>query len=136
MNFLDFVFGSFPPDEPLLPYSYGAYVLRWKTICTRLGVPHSSAEGVTPGSLRGSGATWLYQVTENVPLVAWRGRWRRIQNLEYYLQEVAGQQFLLTLSDIARDRIALLNLHAEDLLHSYLRAAVPVVDYRRSAPVG
>ena len=75
-------------------------------------------------------------MTENVPLVAWRGRWRRIQNLEYYLQEVAGQQFLNTLSDDARDRIAFLNSLADDLLHSYLRAAVPVVDYSRSASVG
>ena len=46
----------------------------------RLGVPHTLAQnGATPGVLRGSGATFLYLETEDINLVAWRGRWSKVK---------------------------------------------------------
>ena len=43
--------------------------------------------GVTPGSLRGSGATHLYLAAEDVQKVQWRGRWSRLKTVEFYLEE-------------------------------------------------
>ena len=61
----------------------------------------NSDRGATPGVLRGSGATFLYTLTENVQWIAWRGRWARTRTLEFYLQEVAAQLLLHQLSPIS-----------------------------------
>ena len=63
-----------------------------------------------PGVLRGSGATFFYIATENIPLLAWRGRWARVRTLEHYLQEVAAQVMLSEVSATCRARIK--RLHA------------------------
>ncbi|OLP99347.1 hypothetical protein AK812_SmicGene18107 [Symbiodinium microadriaticum] len=60
--------------------------------------------GATPGVLRGSGATFLYAETEDLALVAWRGRWSKIKTIEFYLQEVAAQLLLQQLGPTARER--------------------------------
>ena len=62
--------------------------------CSVLASLAKHFRGATPGVLRGSGATYFYQQTEHVPLLAWRGRWARQKTLEYYLQEVAAQMLL------------------------------------------
>ena len=73
---------------------------------SQLGVPsHFAASGPTPGSLRGSGATEFYFQTEDVPRIAWRGRWRKAETLEHYLQEVAAQLLLTDLPPAARQTI-------------------------------
>lgn len=55
-----------------------------------LGVPcRQKDQGATPRVLRGSGATFYYIATEDLTSVAWRGRWSRLEILEYYLQEVS-----------------------------------------------
>ena len=72
----------------------------------RLGVLHTLAsKGATPGVLRGSGATFMYLETEDLPLIAWRGRWSKTKTMEFCLQEVAAQRLPLW----ARDRIRTLS---------------------------
>ena len=88
-----------------------------------LGVPHRlSEQGATPGVLRGGGATFMYLETEDINLIAWRGRWSKVRTIELYLQEVAAQLLLQQLPDWSRSRIALLRRFARPLL---LRAIAP-----------
>ena len=78
---------------------------------------HSRASrGATPAVLRGSGATHLYLATEDVQLIAWRGRWTKLKTVEFYLQEVAAQLILQSLPSLARNRIAFLSDHARSFL--------------------
>ena len=85
-------FGHFDLEEKLFGASIHSYRNQWNAIMTKLNVPFRQVDrGLTPGSLRGSGATNLYLLTENIPLVCWRGRWTRLKTLEFYLQEVAAQ---------------------------------------------
>ena len=106
MTFLQALYGCSPADERLLPLTPAMYRTRWNKLFSNLGLPVSEADrGVTPGSLRGSGATWLYYETENIFLIQWRGRWRRVATLESYLQEVAAELTLAAVSQANRDRI-------------------------------
>ena len=89
-----------------------------------LGLPHRAADrGATPGVLRGSGATHFYISTENIPLLAWRGRWARTKTLEFYLQEVAAQVLLTEISPAARSRIKSLDDAADSLLAHFSGAS-------------
>ena len=91
-----------------------------------LGVPCRQADrGATPGVLRGSGATFLYLETEDLGLVAWRGRWSKVKTLEFYLQEVAAQLLLQQLPGWARARIDILRSFACQLLILSSRSARP-----------
>ena len=75
-----------------------------------LGIPHrQNIRGATPGVLRGSGATYWYACTENIPLIAWRGRWARTRTLEFYLQEVSAQLLLHELPAGSRAKIEFLS---------------------------
>ena len=52
---------------PLFDCSPNVFRRRWGLVFEGLGVPAAEgAKGIAPKSLRGSGATWLYQVTEDV----------------------------------------------------------------------
>ena len=104
-------------QDRLFRGSLSTYRKQWNAIMDRLGVPHTQAQrGATPGVLRGSGATHLYMETEDVQLVAWRGRWSKLKTVEFYLQEVAAQLLLQQLPSDARERIALLSGYAGQLL--------------------
>ena len=39
--------------------------------------------GIPPKSLCGSGATWLYQMTEDIERIQWHGRWQQRRTLEH-----------------------------------------------------
>ena len=72
----------------------------------RLGIPCKQSQlGATPGVLRGSGATFLYTMCEDVQWIAWGGRWARTRTLEFYLQEVAAQLLLHQFSPTSRAAI-------------------------------
>ena len=117
IKFLDKLYGSLPLSEKLFRGSMHMYRRQWDAIMDRLGVPHRLADkGATPGVLRGSGATFLYLETEDISLVAWRGRWSKIKTVEFYLQEVAAQLMLQRLSSNARDRISFLRSFARRLI--------------------
>ena len=91
------VFGRLGPNEALVAGGVAMFRRRWDALCAQLGLPHAAPHGVTPAVLRGSGATYLYRCRVPICDIAWRGRWRQIRNLEYYLQEVAGTDLLQSL---------------------------------------
>ena len=93
---------------------------------SHFGVPHTQqAREATPGVLRGSGATFLYLETEDVQLVAWRGRWSKLKTVEFYLQEVAAQLLLQQLSATSRAKIAILRAYASKLVASQIASSSP-----------
>ena len=117
VKFLEALYGGRPLDFKLFPGSSSVYRRQWDCIMERLEIPHTRASrGPTPAVLRGSGATHLYLATEDISLIAWRGRWTKTQTIEFYLQEVAAQLVLHHLSSFARSRIELLSTFALPLL--------------------
>ncbi|CAE8602155.1 unnamed protein product, partial [Polarella glacialis] len=121
VQFLHSLFSSTHPDELLVGLSPAQFRRRWSVLLSHLSIPVlSSDSGATPGCLRGSGATWFYQATEDVPRLAWRGRWTRVQTLEHYLQEVAGQVLLASLTLQARETISQLAVLAQPALESFI----------------
>eukprot|EP00438_Fugacium_kawagutii_P033912 Skav205523 [mRNA] locus=scaffold4253:32384:35068:+ [translate_table: standard] len=89
---VDSLFGSLPMQARLFTGTMGMFRRQWNAIMTKLQIPCSQVQrGATPAVLRGSGATFLYQTSEDVQWVAWRGRWARNRTLEFYLQEVSAQ---------------------------------------------
>ncbi|CAE7480810.1 unnamed protein product, partial [Symbiodinium microadriaticum] len=106
VTFLSALFSDFLPDEPLFNCSPFVFRSRWNAVFRHLGVSVSEGPtGVTPKCLRGSGATWMYQLTEDIPRIQWRGRWQQRRTLEYYLQDVAGQLLLADLAESHRSQI-------------------------------
>ena len=77
-------FGNMPAEQPLWPLSPSAFRCRFRVLGESPGLP----ETCSPASLRGSGATFLYDVTRNTDLVARRGRWMSQKTTNIYLQEV------------------------------------------------
>ena len=117
VKFLEALYGGRPLDFKLFPGSSSVYRRQWDCIMERLEIPHTRASrGPTPAVLRGSGATHLYLATEDISLIAWRGRWTKTKTIEFYLQEVAAQLVLHHLSSFARSRIELLSTFALPLL--------------------
>eukprot|EP00439_Symbiodinium_sp_Y106_P002295 s279_g1.t1 len=105
------------PEDKLYPASLSSFRKQWNAVFERLGLPFRAADrGATPGVLRGSGTTFFDIATENIPLLAWRGRWARVRTLEHYLQEVAAQVMLSEVSATCRARIKSLDDVADDLL--------------------
>ena len=122
VQFLAALYAAAPAAAPLYGLSYSAFRRRWDAVFAAVGVPTSEAtQGLTPGCLRGSGATWFYMATEDLPRTAWRGRWRNQRTLEAYVQETAGQAFLANLSAPQRDRVTLLAAAAGPLLAAATR---------------
>ena len=118
---LELVFGPLGMTEKLAPYSAMAYRRRWDSLLHFLGVPTgSTAPGPTPGGLRGSGATFFYIVIEDVAKVHWRGRWRRLETVELYLQEVAASTLLNHLRPDARAMVFAYADLADAVLSAFL----------------
>jgi len=106
IQFLDALFGDWLHGTTLLLLALRVQAALGCGIFQALGVrTDESSDGVTPKCLRGSGATWLYQVTENISSIQWRGRWQKRRTLEYYLQDVTGQLLLADLAESHRQRI-------------------------------
>ena len=99
VGFLTAMFAETPFDMQLFGCSPAVFRRRWDLIFSFLHVPTTEADNsVTPKCLRGSGATWLYQETEDIDKIQWRGRWQQRRTLEFYLQDVAGQLLLASLT--------------------------------------
>ena len=117
VQFLSVLFEDVDYDAPLFGCSPAVFRARWNAVFSHLHVPVLEAEeGVTPKSLRGSGATWLYQRTEDIDRIQWRGRWQQKRTLEFYLQDVAGQLLMTGLTKSQRSQISELAQHADALL--------------------
>ena len=120
VDILRAVFGDLSPEEPLVEGSPYAFRQRWDAALGRLGFRTAGPGAVTPGCLRGSGATFLYRARVPISDIAWRGRWRQMRTLEYYLQEVAATESLSDLSPAHRDLVELLAGHADALVRQTL----------------
>ena len=119
VKYLEALYGSRPLNFKLFPGTVTIYRRQWDAIMDRFEVPHSrQTRGATPATLRGSGATHLYLATEDIQLIAWRGRWTKVKTIEFYLQEVAAQLILHHLSASAKTRIQLLASWVTSLLES------------------
>ena len=119
VEILETIFGALPRDALLYPASMHTFRRYWDMALQRLEIPCRAADrGATPGVLRGSGATYFYQQTENLQLLAWRGRWSRMRTLEYYLQEVAAQMLLGELAPGARARVGALDQACDQVLYT------------------
>ena len=113
------IFFALPLDAKLFNASIAVFRRQWNSILDFLEIPRRQASrGATPGVLRGSGATQMYLETEDLPRIAWRGRWSRQRTLEYYVQEVAAQLFMHQLSRHAREKISFLEAHVLLVLFS------------------
>ena len=123
--FLTFVFGQLDPGQPLWPASSAVFRKRWDVLLERLGVPTKTAQkGVTPGSLRGSGATHFYLDCEDIPRIAWRGRWSQVKTLEFYLQEVAAQVIFHRLPATSQTIIATLAEACDSLVYAVIQGVL------------
>ena len=106
VRFLDCLFGLLPRTELLFGVSASVFRNRWNKVFGFLGICTSEKlQGITPKSLRGSGASWLFHHTEDVERVLWRGRWQSRKTLEHYLQDVMGQVLLADLPLHKRDLV-------------------------------
>ena len=113
------LFESLPLDSKLFEGSIAVFRRQWNACLDHIGIPRRQADrGATPGTLRGSGATQMYLLTEDLQKVAWRGRWARMRTVEYYVQEVAAQLFLHQLPPSVRSKIILLEQHVWTVLQS------------------
>ena len=63
----------------------------------------------------------FYLQTEDVPRIAWRGRWGKVEALEHYLQEVAAQLLLTDLPLAARGAISEFASASSRLLKLFLK---------------
>ena len=100
---IDRIFGRLPMTAKLFDGTMSMFRRQWNAIMKKLQIPHMQhVRGATPAVLRGSGATFLYQSSEDVQWVAWRGRWARNRTLEFYLQEVSAQLLVHELPPAAR----------------------------------
>ena len=126
LRFLEARYTSRPFTERIFRGSLHTYRQQWNSIMAKLGVPFRQADrGATPGVLRGSGATFLYAETEDLALVAWRGRWSKIKTIEFYLQEVAAQLLLQQLGPTARERIRSFSSFTRALLEHAISVSAP-----------
>lgn len=113
------VFGTFSVDQPLFGASMAVFRRQWSAVFDHLQIPrHQLNRGATPGSLRGSGAQAMYLDSEDIPKIAWRGRWAKAQTLEYYIQEVGAQLFMHSLPKAGKERILVLEQHCNLIVHS------------------
>ena len=123
---LETTFKGAEPAARLWPFSKHSYRKCWDAVLQHLGVPHLTRDGgPTPGSLRGSGATDLYMQRMELTKIQWLGRWRRLQTLEYYLQEVAAKSLLPRLSPQSRQLVSLFSDAAASLVASYVETGSP-----------
>ena len=118
--FLDKLFGEYSPTTSLSACSPNVFRRRRDAVFKQLGVPNGdTARGITPKCLRGSGATWMYQLTEDIGRIQWRGRGQPRRTLGRYLQDVAGQLLLVELAESHRLRIRVLSSWCSTVLKNF-----------------
>lgn len=104
-------------DDAVFLASTAVFRRQWNALLDKLEIPRRQSDrGATPGTLRGSGATHEYLQGSEISRIQWQGRWSRLRTLEYYIQEVAAQLVLFSLSQRARDNISFLEQHLSVVL--------------------
>ena len=100
-----------PPDTPLFPHA-GSKAARARKLAAYLaallqglGLEYGQANGYTFGSFRAGGATALFQRTDDLSAVRWRGRWDSLRSLEHYLQELPMAENFARLPGATKRRV-------------------------------
>lgn len=106
VKFLDAIFGGLEPFLKLYPLSANSFRTKWTKLLLLLKIPKHLHP--TPASVRGGGSVMAYRRGEPIQSIMWRMRLVSQGTLESYLQELAADQFLLTLPDLAKCRIRFL----------------------------
>ena len=102
------VYGDFPRDKKLWPFSSSTLRKRFNSLQAALGLVVEKKANQTPydlGSFRPGGATSYLHLFEDTEFVRRRGRWLSHKSMEIYLQEIATATFEQALTDIAKHRI-------------------------------
>ena len=105
IDLLEALWPRLPPHRRIFFGSPSLFRRMHDALVSHFGISTTDGVGLTPASHRGGGATRLFQTTGNVSLVQWRARWRRLQSMEVYIQEVASQSVLPSLS--AQERLCI-----------------------------
>ena len=104
-QFLEAVIPQRAADELVFRDGPRALSVAFDEVVRRLGVPGGALTGMSLASLRAGGATWLFEVTRDLELVRWRGRWASRRTLEVYIQEIASDALLAEVPDDVRQRV-------------------------------
>ena len=116
-DFVEHMIAFFAADANVFPRSYLQFRSAMRALCDELELPSESRRGgLTWGSLRPGGATWLYRITDNPDLVRFRGRWTSQRMLEIYIQEIGASSWLPALPERTRNRVLHLAAWAPKLL--------------------
>lgn len=107
---------AFPPDALVFDGTYVQLRNVFTALCREVGVQAGAPGGLTLGSLRPGGATWLYRATDCPETVRYRGRWASNRMLEINIQAVGAASVLPRLRPAARDRVAALAAAAPQVL--------------------
>ena len=107
--------GSPAQEAPWLA-SVARFTARWNAILEELGIATRELEGLTPGSMRGGGATALFEAFEDADHVRRRVRVTKTATAESYIQEVGGQRCFASLPDPTGARVLGLARHSTRLL--------------------
>ena len=74
------------------PLSPAAWRQKHNALTSFFGISTEDTKGLTPASLRGGGATFLFRRTRSADVVRWRGRWQTHRSGEIYVQEVMAPE--------------------------------------------
>lgn len=96
-------FGALKADDLLYPVAPATYRRRLDHLLATLGIPKVLA--ITPGSLRGGGACYLYHRSTPITDILWRMRLRQVATLEFYLQEAAAMNTMQNLPHHVQQRV-------------------------------
>ena len=125
IQFAEAIIRGRPEDAFLFNGSYAQLRDVFNALCAELRIPHGAPSGLTLGSIRPGGATWLYRTTDNSEVVRFRGRWTSSRMLEIYIQEVGASSVLPLLDEAARERIHTLAQLAPSLISSFVHDVQP-----------
>ena len=103
VQLVDKIFGLMEPSDRLYAGSPSTYRRRRDKLLEHFRIPKGVQ--LTPGGLRGGGATYMYHSGVPVQDVLWRLRLRHLQTLESYLQEVAADSALAKLPSDCRESL-------------------------------
>ena len=118
-NFLEQVLSGRDPEDLLYREGPRSLTAAFAEVVRVLGLPLGDLTGLTFASLRAGGATWLFEVTRDLELVRWRGRWASMRTLEIYIQEVSADRLLADVEPEVRARVRGLAAAAPGLLRQW-----------------
>ena len=116
VEYIDALLGLFPEDCVIYPGTYAQLRHCFNLMCSALDLPIGAPTGLTLGSLRPGGATWLFRLTDDSEKVRFRGRWTSHRMLEIYIQEIGASALVPSLPAPTRERVAALAKAAPGLL--------------------